>query len=114
MRAESAALFQLGEALTRVFTWSCRTSSWWSEQQSLSHTFTEGVSGYCLNRERRNKDLTQFMGFLLEEGPACTMHFKCMILDKDDKVLRVRGMMTTRSLRSKLVLQGARREFCSP
>ena len=29
------------------------------------------------------------MGFKLEEGPACTMHFKCSILDKGDSVLRV-------------------------
>jgi hypothetical protein len=29
------------------------------------------------------------MGFELEEGPACTMHFECAILDKNDKLLRV-------------------------
>ena len=29
------------------------------------------------------------MAFHLSEGPACTFHHKCSILDKDDKVLRV-------------------------
>ena len=29
------------------------------------------------------------MSFSLEEGPRCTMHFKCSILGKNDQVLRV-------------------------
>ena len=36
-----------------------------------------------------NAQFTHRIGFHLVEGPACTIHYKCSILDKDDKVLRV-------------------------
>ena len=32
---------------------------------------------------------THIIGFIPEEGSVCTMHCKCSILDKNDKVLRV-------------------------
>ena len=85
------------EALTRVFTWS--TDSAWSITQSLPYTFRDGVRGHCLNSVPANASFahwigfatsfTHFVGFQLEEGVECTMHFKCSILDKNDKVLRV-------------------------
>ena len=81
-----ASLQRKVHALTRVFTWS--TDSTLSSQRSLSYTFTDGVSGFGHNGKADN-NFTHWMGFELEDGPrGCTMHFKCMILDKDDKVLR--------------------------
>ena len=81
-------------ALTRVFTWS--TDSEWSLVKSVAYTFTGGVVGICYSEEDPDDDDpdpddqgTHFIGFRLEEGPDCTMHFKCSILDKNDKVLRV-------------------------
>ena len=84
MEDEIKELRKRSEALTRVFTWS--TDSAWSVRQSLPYTFTDGVSGFALNNNKNNE---QFVGFFLKEGPACTMHFKCSILDKNDKILRV-------------------------
>jgi uncharacterized coiled-coil protein SlyX len=83
----NAGLQKRVQALTRVFTWS--TDSAWSEQESLPYTFTDGVRGYCYNSESAAANFKHWMGFVLLEGPACTMHFKCSILDKNDKVLRV-------------------------
>ncbi|KAJ1469389.1 hypothetical protein T484DRAFT_1851979 [Baffinella frigidus] len=80
------ALQRRAEALTRVFTWS--TDAAWSGRKSLPYTFTDGVRGHCFNGKPGDKTCTYGMGFALEEGPACTMHFKCSVLDKDDKVLR--------------------------
>ena len=63
------------EALTRVFTWS--TDSDGDDKYSSTYTFTEGVSGWghalLLSSD---KTLTYLMGFVLEEGPACTMYLK--------------------------------------
>jgi len=76
----------LQKALTRVFTWStgrdCR------DMDSDTYTFTDGVRGRCYNKKAQNEH-THWMGFALTEGPECTLHFKCSILDKNDKVLRV-------------------------
>ncbi|KAJ1483433.1 hypothetical protein T484DRAFT_1800345 [Baffinella frigidus] len=83
------ALERRAAALTHVFTWS--TDSKWSPQQSLEYTFTDGVSGYGSAGKPTDKDYTHWMGFALKEGPACTVHLKCSILDKNDKVLRVVG-----------------------
>ena len=59
------------QALTHVFTWS--TDSNWSPAQSTSHIFADGLPrelrGHCLNN-------ALLMGFCLEGGPACDMHFK--------------------------------------
>ena len=77
-------------ALMRVFVWS--TDSEWSVADSDSYTFTGGVVGRCFNRLYTDEPYdgeNHLMAFLLEEGPVCTMHFKCSILDKNDKVLRV-------------------------
>ena len=79
-----AGLERRAEALTHVFTWS--TDSAWSNKASVSCTFTGGVRGQCVSFKRAD---THWMCFKLEEGPAaCTMHFKCSILDKEDKVHR--------------------------
>ena len=79
------------DALTRVFTWS--TDSAWVEhpQRHLSFikTFTDGVRGPGSTGEPADESFTHWMGFALEEGPPCTMHYKCSILDKNDKVIRV-------------------------
>ena len=75
------------DALTRVFTWS--TDSAWEEKFSYTKTFTDGVRGRASNGEPADERFTHWMGFSLEEGPACTMHFKCSILDKNDKDLRL-------------------------
>ncbi|KAJ1480027.1 hypothetical protein T484DRAFT_1957511 [Baffinella frigidus] len=72
------------DALTRVFTWS--TDSSFVVKQSASYTFTDGVRGDCFNVTVGNE---AGVAFVLREGPACTMHYKCSILDKNDKVLRV-------------------------
>jgi hypothetical protein len=82
-----AALKRLDEALASVFTWS--TDIAWSVKQSPSFTFTDGVRGYGYNGVPENHQFTHWIGFHLVEGPACTIHYKCSILDKDDKVLRV-------------------------
>ena len=106
---EIVGLQRRADALTRVFTWS--TDSELSDGQSDSYTFTEGVVGCCYNEENDNFDDdetgstydddgpdgderrfigTHFMAFMLcEAGPAYTVHCKCSILDKNDKVLRV-------------------------
>ena len=88
-KEEIAGMQTRADALTRVFTWS--TDREWSEETTDSYTFTEGVVGRCFNLlsdDERDAE-RHWMGFRLEEGPACTMHFKCSILDKNDKVLRV-------------------------
>jgi len=71
-------------ALTRVFTWSTDTAG--NDAESAPYTFTDGVRGRCFNNTRADKN---YVGFSLDAGPVCTMHYKCSILDKDDKVLRV-------------------------
>ena len=68
-----------------MFTWS--TDDSWSGKTVRPYTFTDGVRGSCLNVIQDGA--TRVMAFKLNEGPACTFHFKCSILDKDDKVLRV-------------------------
>jgi len=79
------------EALTRVFTW--RTDGSWIEKESRKYTFTDGVRGICYNTCPSTTDADDenkhFMGFKLQGGGACTMHYKCSILDKNDTVLRV-------------------------
>jgi hypothetical protein len=88
-----AGLERRAGALMRVFTWS--TDSEWSKVASDSYTFTEGVVGSCYSELNTDDDYDfdddeiHFIGFILEEGPVCTMHYKCSILDKNDKVLRV-------------------------
>ncbi|KAJ1482924.1 hypothetical protein T484DRAFT_1802344 [Baffinella frigidus] len=86
-----AGLQRRADALTHVFTWSARTSFSWSNQASHAHTFTEGVQGLGFTGQPEAKQYTHWMGFKLEKGPNCTMHYKCSILDKDDKVLCVVG-----------------------
>ena len=95
-KEELAGMQRRADALTRVFTWS--TDSEWSEGESDSYTFTGGVDGHCFSRLINDDDdvdddpagdETYFIGFDLEEGPDCALHFKCSILDKNDKVLRV-------------------------
>ena len=78
------------KGLARVFTWS--TNSTWSPKNSDSCTFTDGVNtvrGHCFSQKQIGGKNVTSMGFTLDEGPVCTMHFECSILDKDDKVLRV-------------------------
>ena len=77
------------EALSHVFTWN--TDSAWRGRATPPFTFTDGVRGICVNSETDNdgNEDEEFMGFRLVEGPPCTAHFKCSILDKDGKVLRV-------------------------
>ena len=75
------------DALTRVFTWS--TDSACKDKFTPTKTFADGVRGFCSNGEPALERFTHWMGFELEEGPACTMHYKCSLLDKNDKVLRV-------------------------
>ena len=85
---QESVIAVLQKALTRVFTWS--TNSKWGRMKSDVYTFTGGLRGHCYNKNKsQNKENTHFMGFTLNEGPECTMHFKCSILDKNDKVLRV-------------------------
>ena len=84
-KEELAGLRKRAEALTRVFTWSTGRS----EKRSLPYTFTDGVIGRCLSNHPGANDDHYFMGFTLDPGPTCTMHSKCSILDKNDKVLRV-------------------------
>lgn len=69
------------EALTHVFTFS-------THRQSSSYTFTDGVSGHCSGQElfQAEDGNTHWMGFELEEGPTCTMHFKCLVLYPEDDV----------------------------
>ena len=85
-----AGMQRRADALTRVFTWS--TGSEW-DATGDSYTFTGGVVGQCFNllhdSGEPDEPNAHLIGFELEEGPACTMHFKCSILDKNDKVLRV-------------------------
>ncbi|KAJ1491248.1 hypothetical protein T484DRAFT_1775196 [Baffinella frigidus] len=82
-----AGLRRQAQALTRVFTWS--TDRAWSRNDSEKYTFTGGVRGRCFTSKPDAKDFKHFMGFTLEEGPECKMHYKCSILDADDKVFRV-------------------------
>ncbi|KAJ1475253.1 hypothetical protein T484DRAFT_1829053 [Baffinella frigidus] len=87
-RTINAGVRKRAEALTRVFTWSMDGS--WGHNNSLPYTFTDGVRGSCFNTTLANKKLNKhWMGFQLEEGPACMMHYRCSILDKNDKILRV-------------------------
>ena len=85
-----AGLERRAEALTHVFTWSTN-SSWTTGWSDGTHEFTDGVIGYCSNSNRDNEEDAEdkWMGFMLYEGPPCTMHYKCSILDKDGKVFRV-------------------------
>jgi hypothetical protein len=70
-----------------LFTWS--TDGSFENSDSLPHTFTEGLIGRSFATKLDNETDDFFMGFTLTEGPACTLHYKCMILDKNDKLLRV-------------------------
>ena len=80
-----AGLQRSAAALTHVFTWS--TDSAWNHNKSDSFTFANGVCGHGDNDKRNGG---RFMWFILEGcGLECTFHFKCWILDKDDKVIRV-------------------------
>ena len=83
------AMKRLDKVRTRVFIWSTDIS--WSVEKSLSFefAFTPEVRGHCYNGAPESPQFTHWIGFLLEEGPACTMHYKCSILGKDGKVLRV-------------------------
>ena len=94
---EIAGLCKRGDALTRVFMWS---SLMWTTggtatpiaSQSEHYRFAEGVRGFCFNNPPDAVDNRHWMGFTLHRGPEhlCgTMHFRCSILDKQDKVLRV-------------------------
>ncbi|KAJ1477828.1 hypothetical protein T484DRAFT_1819887 [Baffinella frigidus] len=101
MAEQNAFVRKRGEAMTHAFSWTTSRysgrsffqccvpwsiDSWWS----VPHTFINGVSGRCTIKKRVHGSFSHGMGFRLQEGPAgCTMHFKCSILDKDDKVLRV-------------------------
>ena len=82
----NAAMLKRSEALMRVFTWN--TNHWMGHTESDSYTFTEGVSGIGFFKKSEHGSKGYCMGFELEEGPTCTIHWKCMILDKDDKILR--------------------------
>jgi len=85
---QGSVIAVLQKALTRVFTWS--TDCGWGRVDSDAFTFTGGLRGRCYSYTNKlQKEYKHFMGFTLEEGPACTMHYKCSILDKNDKVLRV-------------------------
>jgi hypothetical protein len=83
---QGSVIAVLQKALTRVFTWS--TDSDWTRVDSNTYTFTDGLRGHCYNNFSQNLH-PYYIGFTLEEGPVCTMHYKCSILDKHDKVLRV-------------------------
>ena len=89
VREEAEQMQRRSEALTRVFTWS--TDGAWRTRESGAYTFTDGLIGGCFTQmyDDRSDVGSYFMGFCLDEGPACTMHYKCSILDKNDKVLRV-------------------------
>ena len=78
------------KGVTRVFTWS--TDRAWSRQQSLPCAFTDGVLGHCVNTPPDQDDSQHWMGFVLEEGPECTMHYRCSILDKNDLVRPLQGI----------------------
>jgi hypothetical protein len=78
-----SGLQKRAEAITRVFNWSTDTS--WSCKSSLPFTFTDGVRGCCHNGQTGG---SLFMGFTLQEGPACTLHFSCSILDANGTVFR--------------------------
>jgi hypothetical protein len=84
---QGSVIAVLQRALTRVFTWS--TDSDWSRVDSNPDTFTGGIRGHCFSKMSTKETNEYWMGFALTEGPACTMHFKSSILDKNDKVLRV-------------------------
>jgi hypothetical protein len=73
------------EALTHVFTFSTKRSEMWAS--SAPFQFTDGVRGRCEVSESDHKTLE--VGFVLLEGPRCTLHYKCSILDKGDKAFRV-------------------------
>ncbi|KAJ1491244.1 hypothetical protein T484DRAFT_1933658 [Baffinella frigidus] len=75
------------QALTHVFTWSIDTMV--SCNDSEKFTFTGGVRGYCFKSQTDAPIGGHWMGFALEEGPVCNMHFKCSILGTNDKVLHV-------------------------
>ena len=74
-------LTRRADAIKHVFTWS-------DNSRSDLYTFTEGVIGRCINGELppNENGLTHWMGFELQSGPVCTMHYKCSILDPDDEV----------------------------
>ena len=88
LRTDIEAQEKRGEALTRVFTWS--TNSAWRFGESADYTFTDGVRGGCWNGSHDSPDYPQRMAFELEEGSdVCTVHYKCLLLGKDNRVLRV-------------------------
>ena len=82
-----AGLAARAHALTNVFTWS--TDGELGEAESDPHLFTGGVIGSCHNEPYIHDGGSHWIGFALTEGAACTMHVKCSILDKNEKVLRV-------------------------
>ena len=57
-----------------VFTWSTDTE--WSTKKSAHHTFARGIRGGCVNIKPRPDEDKNFMGFILVQGPVCTMHYK--------------------------------------
>jgi hypothetical protein len=73
------------DALTGVLT--CTMHALWDCPKSPTYTFADGVSGFVSSEMEENGD--HWVGFTLAEGPPCSMHFKCSILDKNDDVLRV-------------------------
>ena len=88
MRGVILGLQRHADALTRAFTWF--TDGAWTNQQSRAYPFTDGLIGRCFSKLADGLGhSTPSMGFCIEEGPRCTMHFKCSILDKNDKVLRI-------------------------
>ena len=69
-----AGLQRFSPALMNVFTWD--TGSEGSHGKSASHTFTAGVTGHCFSQPSDQLPRSQFMGFILKEGPVCGIHYK--------------------------------------
>jgi len=89
-----AGLQRRVEAQTKVFTWTDnRANGGYGPGRgdaSRDYHFTDGVRGHCVVFcNPAGSTSTHSMGFELLQGPACKMHFKCSVLDKDDKVLLV-------------------------
>jgi len=86
-----AGLERRAQARTKVFTW---TEHSWDTPgrgtKSRPFFFADGVRGACsASCNPPGSTSTHSMDFRLDEGPACTMHFKCSILDTDEGVIRV-------------------------
>ena len=81
-----AGMQRRAEALTRVFTWSIDRSN---NGESAKYTFTDGVRGHGFASKPSAQNSTPWMGFQLDKGPTCLMHYTCYILDKNDKIIRV-------------------------